>query len=247
MQTESSWRVWRDPEVAGAFADRRRGGLLGADAQSEVARRLVGEVDRDQLSVLDLGCGDGFWLQTLMQAYPVSRAVALDGSPAMLERAEIRFQDLGLFSDLVEYVEADFGDPGWKSRLPLDRFDVVISGFAIHHSEDDRKRALYEDIFHLLGSGGVFINIEHVASMSQLGEALFEDAYAETVYGFRKGRGEDVDLDEVRDEIRKRPDKSANRLTPVDTQLDWLKEIGFRDVDCYWKMFELAVLAGYRP
>ena len=41
-------------------------------------------------------------------------------------------------------------------------------------------------------------------------------------------------------------DKAANRLAPLETQLAWLREIGFRDVDCYWKQFELAVMAGYK-
>ena len=247
MNPESSWRVWQNPTVAGAFADRRRGGLLGTDAQIETVSRLIREVPREQLVVLDLGCGDGFWLQAVMQAFPVSRAVALDGSPAMLERAEIRFEDLGLFSDLVQYVEADFNNPAWRSALPVNRYDVVISGFAIHHSEDGIKKTLYEDIFYLLDSGGVFINVEHIASATPLGEALFEDAYAETVARFRQANGEEVSLDEVRAEIRTRPDKAANRLTPLDIQIKWLREIGYRDVDCYWKQYELAVLAGYRP
>src|SRR2546421_1145463 len=154
MQTESSWKVWTDPSVAGAFTERRRGGLLGSDEQVETVTRLIREIPRDQLAVLDLGCGDGFWLQVVMQAFPVSGAVALDGSPAMLERAEVRFQDLGLFSDLVKYVEADFNDPAWRAILPLERFDVIVSGFAIHHSEDETKRKLYEDIFYLLNPGG---------------------------------------------------------------------------------------------
>jgi len=247
MDTQSSWRVWRDPGIAGHFADRRRGGLLDAEAQSETLLRLLREVPREQLTVLDVGCGDGYFLQTVMTAFPVSRAVAMDGSPAMLERAEIRFQDLGLFSDLVEYVEADFNNLAWRAGLPCSRFDVVVSGFAIHHTEDDRKRTLYEDIFYLLSPGGVFVNIEHVASGSLLGETLFEDAYAECLMQYRHSRGEEVDLQSVRAEIRERPDKAANRLAPVGKQLKWLRDIGYRDVDCYWKHYELAVLAGFRP
>jgi hypothetical protein len=39
----------------------------------------------------------------------------------------------------------------------------------------------------------------------------------------------------------------SNRLAPVDTQLAWLRDAGFVDVDCYWKWLELALIGGVRP
>ena len=36
----------------------------------------------------------------------------------------------------------------------------------------------------------------------------------------------------------------SDRPLDLETQLLWLREIGFADVDCYWKWLELALLGG---
>ncbi len=44
-----------------------------------------------------------------------------------------------------------------------------------------------------------------------------------------------------------RPDKDANILLSVEVQCDWLREIGYEEVDCYFRIYELAVFAGRKP
>jgi hypothetical protein len=95
---------------------------------------------------------------------------------------------------------------------------------AIHHLEDARKRSLFGEVLELLEPGGVFANFEHVASPTRrLHEAFFAAI------------GEPLECEDPSD-----------RLVDVETQLRWLREPGFEDVDCYWKWLEMALLIGVR-
>ena len=42
-------------------------------------------------------------------------------------------------------------------------------------------------------------------------------------------------------------DDSSNKVLDIETQLVWLREIGFKDVDCFWKWLELALLGETKP
>jgi SAM-dependent methyltransferase len=179
---------------------------------------LLDHIPRGVGRVLDLGCGDGRLLERLMRDRPAMRGVALDFSEPMLAAARERFGG----DDRVEIVEHDL-----KQALPreLGRFDAIVSSMAIHHLEDERKRSLYAECLELLQPGGVFANFEHVASPTERLHAAFFAAIAEE---------------------RENEDPS-DRTVLVETQLGWLREIGFEDVDCYWKWLEMALLIGVRP
>ncbi|HEX9967707.1 MAG TPA: methyltransferase domain-containing protein [Solirubrobacterales bacterium] len=171
----------------------------------------------DVRRVLDLGTGDGRLLARLREDRPLMLAVGVDFSPIMLSAARERFGG----DERVELVEHDLGAP-----LPdLGRFDAVVSSFAIHHLEHERKRALCAEVFALLEPGGVFANFEHVASPTERLHRAFFEAIGESV------ENEDP----------------SDRTLDVETQLGWLLEIGFDDVDCHWKWLEMALLAGVKP
>jgi hypothetical protein len=178
----------------------------------------------------------------------------------MLEQARTRFVKFG---GRAKTVEADLRSPAWlqavvelctPSPLPLSpqrergrgEGDAILSGLAIHHLPHERKRELYREIFALLSDGGVFLNLEHVASPTPRGEEISNDAMTEHLYLRRRERGEEVTPEQVRRDFLERPDRAANILASVEEQCGWLRDIGFQDVDCFWKYFELAIFGGFR-
>jgi tRNA (cmo5U34)-methyltransferase len=168
--------------------------------------------------VLDLGSGDGRLLTLVRLARPDATAVALDFSATMLDRLQSRFAA----DPQVRVVAHDLDAPLPRS---LGAFDAIVSSFAIHHVSHPRKRALYAEVFAHLHPGGVFCNLEHVASPT----VALHDAFLSRLGVTPEG------------------DDPSNQLLDVEAQLAWLREIGFDDVDCHWKWRELALLAGTKP
>lgn len=234
--------IWKRPDVAAAFLDERCLLIPDRQRQLEVMLRVIRFAPKEPRRVLDLGAGDAILLATVLEAYPEATGTAVDFSPLMLEQARRR---LASFGSRATTREGDLQTPAWQDPVH-GPFDVVVSGFAIHHLSHDRKRALYREIYAGLSDGGVFINAEHVASPTARTEKMFNDAMSEHLFERRRQRGEEVTLEQVHKEYLERPDRAANILAPVEEQCQWLRETGFHDVDCFWKYFELAIFGGMR-
>ncbi|WP_017298971.1 class I SAM-dependent methyltransferase [Nodosilinea nodulosa] len=194
--------------------------LSRADAiphRTEGEAVLLNLVPTTARRVLDLGTGNGRLLGLLKIDRPSADWVAIDFSPTMLAAVGDRFGS----DPSVAIVNHDLSQP-----LPdLGSFDAVVSSFAIHHLDHSRKAALYREIFQILEPGGCFCNLEHVASPT---ERLHHQFLAAIGY-----------TPETED--------PANQLLDMETQLGWLRDIGFSDVDCHWKWLEMALLAGLKP
>jgi SAM-dependent methyltransferase len=204
---------WQRPEHAAAYLVRADGVPQRAAGEAALLEELPAGVER----VLDLGSGDGRLLDLVLGARPAASGVAVDFSSHMLDRLRTRFAGNPRVSVVAHNLE---------DVLPnLGAFDVVVSSFAIHHLVHTRKRELYAEIWARLSAGGVFCNLEHVASASAYGHDRFLQAMG----------------------IGPADEDPSNQLLDVHTQLTWLRDIGFVDVDCYWKWRELALLVGRKP
>jgi SAM-dependent methyltransferase len=204
---------WQSTEHAAAYLERA--GRVPYRTAGEAV--LLDEIPPLVRRVLDLGSGDGRLLDLVLSARPDARGVAVDFSPLMLEQLRARFGP----ASRAEVVEHNL-----DSALPrLGIFDAVVSSFAIHHLEHERKRQLYQEVWSALEPGGVFCNLEHVLPASPRSHKRFLQAMGLTA----------ADED------------PSNKLLDTHTQLEWLRAIGFADVDCYWKWRELALLVGYKP
>lgn len=243
-------RVWQASDLSQAYLDGVRGAIPLAAEQIDAMVRIIRLVRPTLSSVLDLGCGDGVLGRAVAEAFAVDapRVVLADFSTPMLDAARQKLAGVAN----TAFVETDYATPAWLAAVTGDglphRYDVIISGLSIHHQPDARKREVYAEVFELLTPGGVFLNLEHVASASWLGERLFAERMIDSLYAFHSSKPDsDATREQIASDYYHRPDKDANLLAPVELQLQWLRELGFTDVDCFLKVYELALFGGVKP
>lgn len=240
METRND-AVWQDVAVAAHYGDSRNA-IPFIDMHFEVMHRLLNAAGLTVRNVLDLGAGDGIAVAEVARHQPVERATLTDFSEAMLAPARDRFMDSHI--DL-RFINGDFRESDWhEAVVARGPFDLVVSRFAIHHIPDEMKQHLYSNVVDWLAPGGMFINIEHVASASKMYNTAHDTLMVERLVA---SQGTSANFDEVFASYRLRADGPANILAPVGLQLQWLRDIGFEDVDCAFKCFELSVFAGRKP
>jgi tRNA (cmo5U34)-methyltransferase len=203
---------WTDADQVRWYTER-----IGRLEARQAGERMLAEVlPEAPRRVLDLGCGDGRVAELVLESRPsVEAVVCIDTSPPMLDLARERFAA----EPRVEVLARDLRD-----ELPEGGpFDVVVSGFAIHHLEDPDKRSLLGRIAGGLAPGGVFANLEVVASATPAQHAAFLEAIGRTA------------------------DDADDRLAPIEDQLDWMRAVGLQEVDCLWRWRGFALLVGVAP
>jgi ubiquinone/menaquinone biosynthesis C-methylase UbiE len=232
---------WQTGEVATAFLQGVRGAIPAADLQLEIINHIIQLWRPRPQHILDLGCGDGALGRFLLKQNPEALVTFADFSDPMLEAAR---QQLGTHARAT-VVKIDFASKFWQEAIGCQvPVDVVVSGFAIHHQPDQRKKELYLEIYNLLSAGGVFLNLEHVASATPKTERLFDNYFIGYLHRFHQANDPAKTKEEIAQAYYERPDKEENILAAAQDQCEWLKDIGFTDVDCFFKVFELALFGG---
>jgi tRNA (cmo5U34)-methyltransferase len=199
---------WGNPERVAEYLAREI--PHRALAEEMMLEALPSRVER----FLDLGTGDGRLLAAVRDRHPDAMAVGIDASEPMLARAADRFDA----DPLVELRTHDLELP----LADLGSLDAVVSGLAIHHLEDERKRELFEEVHAHLVPGGVLANLDLVASASSRLHERF------------------------RREIGRTRDDPTDRLADLAEQMDWLRAVGFAEVDCQFKWLELALVVAVK-
>src|SRR5215216_7567723 len=208
--------AWQQEQTVQWFLDSVRGAIPFAREQFAVMLQIIENGHQPVRRFLDLGAGDGVLSAVLLARYPAAEAVLVDFSPPMLAAAKERLVPL---ATQPTFVEADLATPVWREAIEAYApFDAIVSSFAIHHLEDERKRALYGELLDLLFPGGTFAHIEHVAPDTPWMARAFDEAMIDAVWEYVRPTDQELTRDAAATAYANRLDRDDNRRAPHDTQ-----------------------------
>jgi phospholipid N-methyltransferase len=229
-------------DVADIFVPQR-------DEQLRTLVALIPAAPQETFTVVELGAGSGVLARAILEAFPHSSYLALDGSALMRERL---VDTLAPFGPRVEARDFDLDATDWRMTLP-EGLRCVVSSLTIHHLVADAKRRLYTDLAARLVSGGALLIADLVQPGVPHAAALFARQWNDAVRaqslalrgnlsGYERFQSEQwnnfaLDPDGA-DEI-----DHPSRLFE---QLQWLRDAGFARVDCFWMSAGHAIFGGYR-
>ncbi|MET7341140.1 class I SAM-dependent methyltransferase [Streptomyces sp. NPDC087866] len=131
-----------------------RNAELSSEHYTEAARWIAALPTAPKVRrVLDIGAGPGVVTCLLAEVFPEAEVVAVDGTPALLERTRERARRLGL-DDRVTTLHATLPE-----GLPeLGEADLIWAGNTLHHMGD--QRAALAGFGELLRPGGIVALVE---------------------------------------------------------------------------------------
>lgn len=187
--------------------------------------------ESEKINIIDLGCGTGYISMKLKERFPNSKLTCLDFAENMITQARIRLKKY----DSIIFYNEDF------RKFEFDKtYDVAVSSLALHHLETKKeKKKFYSKIFDSLRSHGVFYNADIILSSNDYLQKLYISKWKEFM-------SRTISTKEIEDTWMTKHHKEDHPEILLD-QLEWLKEIGFTDVDVVWKYYNFSVYGGTKP
>ena len=233
--------VWQQQDAAQTFLDDIRGAIPLAAEQIDVILRTIRHALPTVASLLDLG---------LRRRHPrPDRSGRIPPSHRRLSRL-LRIHDRNRTAKKPITIEPPSWSKVWPKTTGQDRSSNTPPSTScypawpsttLRTTENDRSTARSSTC---LSPGGLFLNLEHVAGHSTWASEAFDELFVDSLWSHHQKRGGTKSRDAVVVQWQNRRGKAADILTPLDVQCRWLRECGFVDVDCFLKIFELAIFGG---
>jgi len=189
-----------------------------------ISTALVADAGVEVRHVVDLGSGQGTYLERFLREFPGARGTWVDANEAMRELARER---LAVYGDRVRYVLADVER---LEQLELGAADVITSSRVLHHFSPESLERVYRAAYDGLRPGGFLFNLDHVGAPGE-----WDRRYRRIRDQFTGPRKREL-----------KPHRHDYPLPASEDHLRWIAAAGFERPDVAWRTFYTVLLVARR-
>jgi len=193
--------------------------------------------------LVEVGSGEGLLGQTIAELFPNARLTALDGSASMRAATARR---LAGHRDRLRVEPMDLEADDWL--VHLDDADAVVSSLVIHHLDATGKRRLFEAVSRRTSARAAFVIADLVEPAGPQARELFAASWDDSARQ-QAGALDEIELFELfrstEWNIFRVPDP-MDRPSRLGDQLQWLRQAGFAEADCFWLEAGHAIYGAYK-
>ena len=230
---------WADSEFSQNYRDEANIYLPYRNYFIEITKSLYKHFISPNIKahVLDLGCGDGLFIQELLKSFSPTSITLVDGSLEMLDAAKKRLGN----NENINFIKASFQNL-FSGKVLSESFNFIYSSLAIHHLQFKEKIELYTYVHKLLSTCGCFVHYDVVAPPSRRIENWYLSLWRQWIEQ-HPNRTASKTLLKIPEQYKENPDNTPDTLK---SQLDILDKIGFKEVDCFFKYGIFALFGGLK-
>ncbi len=226
-----------DEQVVGVFADMINRSVPGYGTVIKSLGILAARYAQPDSLCYDLGCSLGAATLAMHQQVrqPNCRFIAVDNSPAMIQRCREHLQVAATLEDdepRIDLVCADIHD------IEIVNASVVVMNFTLQFIAPDQRQALLHKVYQGLKPGGVLLLSEKIAFDDQTSQQRLTDWH----HDFKRANGySDLEISQKRSALEQvmRPESRA-------LHRQRLSDVGFDDVQPWFQCFNFASMVAFK-
>src|SRR5215469_18428364 len=154
--------AWQESDSK-VFADLGRIYTPNRDEIEATILQLIPARPDERFWCVDVGAGEGWLSQRVLQRFNGAQVIALDGSPTMLARARERLAPYGQRAVVREFkLESD----AWIAPLP-GGVRCFLSSIVLHHLDPEARWTLFRNLYRRLEPGGALLMADLIAPSSE--------------------------------------------------------------------------------
>jgi len=242
------WHLWLD-----RHDKMQKQYFIRRDERFQLMTRLIKETQEHPIRVLDIGCGAGNLMFSILEALPQAEVLGIDFDPTVLWLSGARLEPFGQRCRLIM---TDFLDASWPDTVE-GPFSAVVSSQTLHMFDADQVAPLYHRIAQVLVPGGIFLSADHARSDSPAFQEVWERQRAEVRARETRQDGDDwdrfweeypaelgIDIHEIHGRLYGGRKRRKKVRLPLAWHLSRMLESGFSSAECFWRHEYDAVYGG---